>query len=102
VTDRDVTIKYGGVFEHFASESHRKNVHKFWWENGADKNLKSKFLVDKELFSSYKEEVDKKLQEFESRMELRRQKAVSQIREKEVLQAHISQQVCFVQALTAG
>ncbi|KAL9965580.1 hypothetical protein ACROYT_G029401 [Oculina patagonica] len=92
ITDRDVTIKYGGVFEHFASESHRKNTHKYWWENGADKNLKSKFLVDKETFRSYKAEVDKKLQEFETQMEEKRQKAVSRIKQKEVLQAHTSQQ----------
>ena len=36
-----------------SSESHRKNVHKYWWENGADKNLKSKFLVDKEMFNRF-------------------------------------------------
>lgn len=102
VTDRQVSIKYGGVFEHFASEGHRKNVHKYWWENGADKNLKDKFLVDRDTFNSYKEGVDKKLQEFEAEMEQKRQKAVSQIKQKEVTQAFISQQVCVVQALQAG
>lgn len=102
VTDRQVSIKYGGVFEHFASEGHRKNVHKYWWENGADKNLKDKFLVDRDTFNSYKEGVDKKLQEFEAEMEQKRQKAVSQIKQKEVTQAFISQQVGVVQALQAG
>ncbi|XP_068731972.1 centrosomal AT-AC splicing factor-like [Montipora capricornis] len=97
VTDRDVTIKFGGVFEHFASESHRKNLHTFWWENGADKSLKGKFLVDQKTFSSYKEEVDKKLKEFECQQELNRQKIVSQIKEKEVIQAHASQQPPDVQ-----
>ncbi|CAH3164253.1 unnamed protein product [Porites evermanni] len=92
VTDRQVSIKYGGVFEHFASEGHRKNVHKYWWENGADKNFKDKFLVDRDTFNSYKEGVDKKLQEFEAEMEQKRQKAVSQIKQKEVTQAFISQQ----------
>ena len=36
-----------------SSESHRKNLHQYWWENGADKNLKSKFLIDKERFSRF-------------------------------------------------
>ena len=36
-----------------SSESHRKNLHQYWWENGADKNLKSKFLVDKEIFNRF-------------------------------------------------
>lgn len=36
-----------------SSESHRKNLHQYWWENGADRNLKSKFLVDKERFSRF-------------------------------------------------
>lgn len=102
VTDRDVTIKFGGVFEHFASESHRKNLHTFWWENGADKSLKGKFLVDQKTFSSYKEEVDKKLKEFECQQELNRQKIVSQIKEKEVIQAHESQQVCLRKTLDEG
>ncbi|CAH3164255.1 unnamed protein product [Porites evermanni] len=92
VTDRQVSIKYGGVFEHFASEGHRKNVHNYWWENGADKNLKDKFLVDRDTFNSYKDGVDKKLQDFEAEMEQKRQKAVSQIKQKEVTQAFISQQ----------
>ncbi|KAK2566605.1 TITAN-like protein [Acropora cervicornis] len=65
VTDRDVTIKFGGVFEHFAS---------------------------------YKEVVDKRLQEFECEQELKRQKIVSQIKEREVIQAHVSQQVCLRKA----
>lgn len=95
VTDREVTIKYGGLFEHFASENHSKNLHKYWWENGADKNLKEKFLINKEKFNSYKEEVNKKLQEFEAAMEQKRLKAVSQIKHRELLQAHTSQQVCF-------
>jgi len=38
------------------------------------------------------------LQEFECEQELKRQKIVSQIKEREVIQAHVSQQVCLRKA----
>ncbi|KAK3754010.1 hypothetical protein QZH41_020290, partial [Actinostola sp. cb2023] len=86
VTDREVSIYYGGVFEHFASQEHHKNVHRFWREHGAEKDRKNMFLIDKEQFISFKEGVDKVLREHEAVLESNHQKEAEKIKQMEVEQ----------------
>ncbi|XP_031558968.1 coiled-coil domain-containing protein 84-like [Actinia tenebrosa] len=92
VTDRRVSITYGGVFEHFASKNHHKKLHSFWREHGAEKEKKSAFLVTNEQYIRFKEGVDKALKEHEEVMEKKREKEAEKIKQIEVKQKRESQQ----------
>ncbi|EDO39365.1 predicted protein [Nematostella vectensis] len=94
VTNREVSITYGGVFEHLASEEHIKKLHKFFREHGADKDLKSKFTIEKEKFERYKIKVDEKLQEYENLVEDKRKEEAESIKKMEAVQHQICLQVC--------
>ncbi|XP_048588321.1 centrosomal AT-AC splicing factor isoform X2 [Nematostella vectensis] len=89
VTNREVSITYGGVFEHLASEEHIKKLHKFFREHGADKDLKSKFTIEKEKFERYKIKVDEKLQEYENLVEDKRKEEAESIKKMEAVQHQI-------------
>ncbi|KAM7391266.1 hypothetical protein PAMP_021966 [Pampus punctatissimus] len=64
VTDGNMTVLYGGLLEHMATPEHRKNTHKFWWDNKADPKLRDKVIITKEETERFKAEVEKVLETF--------------------------------------
>lgn len=64
VTDGNMTVLHGGLIEHMATQEHRKNTHKFWWENKADQKLKDKVFFSVEETDRFKVEVEKVLETF--------------------------------------
>ncbi|TMS03268.1 Coiled-coil domain-containing protein 84 [Larimichthys crocea] len=64
VTDGNMTVLYGGLLEHMATPEHRKNTHKFWWENKADPKFKDKVIIPEEETEMFKAEVAKALESF--------------------------------------
>ncbi|XP_051974830.1 centrosomal AT-AC splicing factor-like [Xyrauchen texanus] len=92
VTDSNITVLHGGLLEHMSTIEHRKNTHKFWWENKGDPKLRDKFIVTKEETDRFKSEVTKALEQFEENGDvfIKKQAAVirSQVQHRlEVLQA---------------
>ncbi|XP_013867182.1 centrosomal AT-AC splicing factor isoform X2 [Austrofundulus limnaeus] len=63
VTDDNMTVMYGGLIEHMATQ-HKKNTHKFWWENKADPKIRDKVLITEEEAERFKAEVEKVLESF--------------------------------------
>ncbi|XP_056146280.1 coiled-coil domain-containing protein 84 [Lampris incognitus] len=61
VTDGNMTVLYGGLLEHMATPEHKKNTHKFWWENKADPKLRDKVIITTEETERFKAEVTKVL-----------------------------------------
>ncbi|XP_037536184.1 coiled-coil domain-containing protein 84 [Nematolebias whitei] len=64
VTDDNMTVIHGGLVEHMATRQHKKNTHKFWWENKADPKSKDKVLITEEEAERFKAEVAKVLESF--------------------------------------
>ncbi|XP_042343952.1 coiled-coil domain-containing protein 84 [Plectropomus leopardus] len=64
VTDGNMTVLYGGLIEHMATSEHRKNTHKFWWENKADPKFRDKVIFTEEETERFKAEVAKALESF--------------------------------------
>ncbi|XP_051279884.1 coiled-coil domain-containing protein 84 [Dicentrarchus labrax] len=64
VTDGKMTVLYGGLLEHMATPEHRKNTHKFWWENKADPKFRDKVIIAEEETERFKAEVEKALESF--------------------------------------
>ncbi|KAF7648248.1 hypothetical protein LDENG_00159880 [Lucifuga dentata] len=64
ITDGNMTVLYGGLLEHMATPEHRKNTHKFWWENKADPKLRDKVIITEEETERFKAEVAKGLDTF--------------------------------------
>nr|XP_040050661.1 coiled-coil domain-containing protein 84 [Gasterosteus aculeatus aculeatus] len=64
VTDGNMNVLYGGLLEHMATPEHRKNTHKFWWENKADPKLRDKVIITEEETERFKAEVEKALDSF--------------------------------------
>ncbi|XP_004546985.3 centrosomal AT-AC splicing factor [Maylandia zebra] len=64
VTDGNMTVLYGGLLEHMATPEHRKNTHKFWWDNKADPKFRDKVIVTEEETERFKVEVAKALESF--------------------------------------
>lgn len=64
VTDDNMTVLHGGLLEHMNTPDHRKNTHKFWWENKADPKLRDKFIITEEETERFKAEVSKALESF--------------------------------------
>ncbi|KAM9360787.1 centrosomal AT-AC splicing factor [Symphorus nematophorus] len=64
VTDGNMTVLYGGLLEHMATPEHRKNTHKFWWENKADPKFREKVIIAEEETERFKAEVEKALESF--------------------------------------
>ncbi|XP_067471503.1 coiled-coil domain-containing protein 84 [Thunnus thynnus] len=64
VTDGNMTVLYGGLLEHMATPEHRKNTHKFWWDNKADPKLRDKVIITEEETERFKDEVAKVLETF--------------------------------------
>uniref|UniRef100_A0A8C6UQG8 Coiled-coil domain containing 84 n=1 Tax=Neogobius melanostomus TaxID=47308 RepID=A0A8C6UQG8_9GOBI len=94
VTDGNTTVLYGGLIEHMATQEHRKNTHKFWWENRADQKLKDKVFFSEEETDRFKAEVEKVLETFvEKDDELIKQEA-------EVIRAQEKRRQEFLESLT--
>ncbi|XP_041643742.1 coiled-coil domain-containing protein 84 [Cheilinus undulatus] len=64
VTDGNMTVLYGGLLEHMATPEHKKNIHKFWWENKADPKFRDKFIITEEETERFKTEVANALESF--------------------------------------
>ncbi|CAG5924962.1 unnamed protein product [Menidia menidia] len=64
VTDGNMTVLYGGLLEHMATPEHKKNTHKFWWDNKADPKLRDKVIITEEETERFKSEVTKVLENF--------------------------------------
>ncbi|XP_041792160.1 coiled-coil domain-containing protein 84 [Chelmon rostratus] len=64
VTDDNMTVLFGGLLEHMATPEHRKNTHKFWWDNKADPKLRDKVIITEEETERFKAEVAKALESF--------------------------------------
>ncbi|XP_026198912.1 coiled-coil domain-containing protein 84 [Anabas testudineus] len=63
-TDGNMTVLYGGLIEHMSTPEHRKNTHKFWWDNKADPKLRDKVIIPEEETERFKVEVAKVLDSF--------------------------------------
>ncbi|XP_043096380.1 coiled-coil domain-containing protein 84 isoform X2 [Puntigrus tetrazona] len=92
VTDRNISVLYGGLLEHMSTPEHRTNTHKFWWDNKADPKLRDKFIVTEEETERFKSEVSKALEQFEEKEDvfIKQQAAVIRSQEQhrlEVLQS---------------
>ncbi|XP_047446884.1 coiled-coil domain-containing protein 84 [Mugil cephalus] len=64
VTDGNMTVLFGGLLEHMATPEHKKNTHKFWWENKADPKFRDKVIITEEETERFKAEVEKVLESF--------------------------------------
>ncbi|XP_023139576.2 coiled-coil domain-containing protein 84 [Amphiprion ocellaris] len=64
VTDGNMAVLHGGLLEHMATPEHRKNTHKFWWENKADPKLRDKVIITEEETERFKAEVAKALESY--------------------------------------
>ncbi|XP_018528311.1 LOW QUALITY PROTEIN: coiled-coil domain-containing protein 84 [Lates calcarifer] len=64
VTDGNMTVLYGGLLEHMATPEHRKNTHKFWWDNKADPKLRDKVIITEEETERFKAELANVLESF--------------------------------------
>lgn len=98
VTDDNMTVLCGGLLEHMATPEHRRNTHKFWWENKADPKLRDKVIVTEEETERFKVEVAKALESFvEQEDEFIKQQAdyirTQEKNRQEVLQSLL--EVCF-------
>ncbi|XP_067261596.1 coiled-coil domain-containing protein 84 isoform X2 [Chanodichthys erythropterus] len=92
VTDSNISVMYGGLLEHMSTPEHRKNTHKFWWDNKADPKLRDKFIITEEETERFKAEVSKALEQFEEKEDvfIKQQAAVIRSQEQhrlEVLQS---------------
>ncbi|XP_054853699.1 centrosomal AT-AC splicing factor isoform X2 [Eublepharis macularius] len=61
-----LTALCGGIVEHMASPEHKTAVYTFWWENKADPNLKSQFLISSEDYELFKASLTKALDAYEA------------------------------------
>ncbi|KAA8592611.1 centrosomal AT-AC splicing factor [Etheostoma spectabile] len=64
VTDGNMTVLYGGLLEHMATSEHKRNTHKFWWDNKADAKFRDKVIITEEETERFKAEVEKALESF--------------------------------------
>ncbi|XP_011617959.2 centrosomal AT-AC splicing factor [Takifugu rubripes] len=64
VTDGNMSVLHGGLIEHMVTPEHRKNTHKFWWENKAESKFRDKFIFTEEESERFKTEVAKALESF--------------------------------------
>uniref|UniRef100_A0A3Q3FAY2 Centrosomal AT-AC splicing factor n=1 Tax=Labrus bergylta TaxID=56723 RepID=A0A3Q3FAY2_9LABR len=98
VTDGNMTVLYGGLLEHMATQEHKKNTHKFWWENKADQKYRDKFIIAEEETDRFKTEVANALESFvENEDEFIKQQAdhirTQEKHRQDVLQSLL--EVCF-------
>lgn len=98
VTDGNIAVLYGSLLEHMATPEHRKNTHKFWWENKADPKLRDKVIVTEEETERFKAELANVLETFvEKEDEFIKQEAdcirFQEKHRQEVLQSLL--EVCF-------
>ncbi|TWW60286.1 Coiled-coil domain-containing protein 84 [Takifugu flavidus] len=64
VTDGNMSVLHGGLIEHMVTPEHRRNTHKFWWENKAETKFRDKFIFTEEESERFKTEVAKALESF--------------------------------------
>ena len=98
VTDRDKTIRYGGLFEHLASESHWTHLDTFWHVNGAESKYKPSFIISRTDFEQYKTKVKSLLEEMDAKDISNTMQLAVQIRCKEDIQADIASRECKVKS----
>ncbi|KAM9811039.1 centrosomal AT-AC splicing factor [Neosynchiropus ocellatus] len=67
ITDGNMTVVWGGLLEHMATPDHRKNTHKFWWENNAEPKLRDRVIFSEEEIEKFKTEVGHALKNFEEK-----------------------------------
>ncbi|XP_028402723.1 coiled-coil domain-containing protein 84-like isoform X2 [Dendronephthya gigantea] len=92
ITDGDVSVQFGGVFEHLASVEHLRHTNKWWAVNGADKNEKNKFLLTQQELQRFKERVKDKLEDLATEVGKVFDKSVVIIQEKEKRQKIVAAQ----------
>nr|XP_057927443.1 coiled-coil domain-containing protein 84 [Doryrhamphus excisus] len=85
VTDGKMTVLHGGLLEHMAVPEHKKNTHKFWWENKADPKLRDKVIITQEETEKFKAEVAKVLETYVEKEDeyIKQQAEVIQAQEKQ-------------------
>uniref|UniRef100_A0A3Q1EKU2 Centrosomal AT-AC splicing factor n=1 Tax=Acanthochromis polyacanthus TaxID=80966 RepID=A0A3Q1EKU2_9TELE len=98
VTDGNMAVLHGGLLEHMATPEHKKNTHKFWWENKADPKLRDKVIIAEEETERFKVEVAKALESYVEKEDeyIKQQADLLRAQEKhrqEVLQSLL--EVCF-------
>ncbi|TRY92090.1 hypothetical protein DNTS_022015, partial [Danionella cerebrum] len=105
VTDGNMTVLHGGLLEHMSTPEHRKNTHKFWWENKADPKLRDKFIIAEEDTESFKAEVSKALEQFEEKEDVFIKEQAAVIRSQQqnrLMLLHSLSEVCFPAMLQAS
>lgn len=98
VTDGNMTVLHGGLLEHMASSDHRKNTHKFWWENKADPKIRDRFIVTEEETERFKAEVSRVLETFVEKEDEYIKQQADHIRTQEKQRQEVFQsllEVCF-------
>ncbi|XP_067422736.1 centrosomal AT-AC splicing factor [Emydura macquarii macquarii] len=63
----NLTVLHGGLLQHMASQEHKKEANKFWWENKAEAKLKQQFLISPEDYERFKSSLVKALDAYEER-----------------------------------
>jgi len=53
VTDKQVSIEWGGLLEHMTSPTHHKRTRHFWWANGAERNQMQTYLLFSAEYKRY-------------------------------------------------
>lgn len=104
VSDSNITVLYGGLLEHMSTPEHRKNTHKFWWDNKADPKLRDKFIITEEETERFKSEVSKALEQFEEKEDVFIKEQAAAIRSQEQHRLEVLQslsEVCFPGMLQA-
>nr|XP_056716806.1 centrosomal AT-AC splicing factor [Euleptes europaea] len=91
---------HAGLLEHVAGPEHKKAVHSFWWENKADPNLKSQFLISSEDYELFKASLTKALDTYEATKEEVIQQMAAHIRKVEESRREMVQAVLEPQTET--
>ncbi|XP_061449283.1 centrosomal AT-AC splicing factor isoform X1 [Rhineura floridana] len=95
-----LAVLHGGLLQHMASLQHKKAVSAFWWENKADPNLKSRFLVSSEDYELFKASLAKALDTYEEKEDEVIQEVAARIREIEQSRRQMVQAALEPQAET--
>ncbi|XP_065843962.1 centrosomal AT-AC splicing factor-like [Oscarella lobularis] len=92
VTNGDITIKYGGIIEHMASDDHHKNTRHWFWENGCDVKLQPQYLVHQLEYDKYKEALESAIDEKESILAAKRNEEAITIKQQEMQRSFLLSQ----------
>eukprot|EP00794_Sanderia_malayensis_P010897 gene10897-12056_t len=92
VTDRTISIKYGGLFEHLSSVEHHKKTHLYWRVNGIDRTEKDHFLITSDTYTNYKNKCQESLEQWKHQLETADEIKQTEIHRTEML-AHQHQSI---------